>query len=289
VNTATNALQVARWSLKEAVRRRLLLGLLLISVSFVALFGVAFVLLYHRVKASSGVDSLVEALAANVLTLLGLYAVQFLAAFLALFLSVGAISAEVDSGTLHAVLARPLSRGQYLLGRWAAFSGLLVGYVLVMGGALLVIPWVVAGYHPVSWQRGLGLLVLEVLLLVSLGLLGSTVLPTLANGVVMFSLFGLAWLGGIITFVGGAVGNETLANLGTAAGLLLPSDFLWRGASYYVQSPAFLAQTSNVGEFSGGFPFASTSPPTAALLTWAIGYLVLVRVGAHLAFARRDL
>lgn len=284
-----NALQVTRWTLQEALRRRLLLGLLLLSAAFVALFAVGFMLLYREVEEDSGGDQLAALLAANILTVLGLYAVQFLGAFLALFLSVGAISADADSGMLHAVLGRPLSRWQYLIGRWLAFAALLSVYVLVMSGALLLTARAVAGYQPVDPLRAAALLVLEMLVLLTVGVLGSTVLPTLANGVVTFSLFGLAWLGGIVAFIGTSVSNEAMANLGTAAGLLLPSDALWRGASYYFQSALFLAETSAVGAFTGGVPFAGSSPPRLALLGWALGYLLIAHVIARAAFARRDL
>ena len=49
------------------------------------------------------------------LTLSGLYIVNLLSGFMALFLSVGSISADVDSGTLHALLARPMKRSHLLL------------------------------------------------------------------------------------------------------------------------------------------------------------------------------
>lgn len=283
------ALQVARWTLKEAVRRRLLLGLVALSAVFVGLFALGFALLYRKVQDSSGADALAGSLAAAVLTVLGLYAVQFLAAFLALFLSVGAISADVDSGMLHAVLARPVPRATYLLGRWLAFASLLVVYVVGMAGALLLIARVVAGYEPVSPVRTLALLTLEVLFLVSVGMLGSTLLPTLGNGVLTFSLFGLAWLGGIVELIGTAVGNIGMANVGTAVSLAFPSDALWRGASYFAQSPTFLAQTGAVGQVSGGIPFASTSPPALAIILWSAGYLLVVAVAARATFSRRDL
>ena len=61
--------------------------------------------------------------------MLGLYAVHFLSSFLALFLSVGAISSEIDSGTLHAVLARPIRRADVVVGRWLAYAGLIGVYV----------------------------------------------------------------------------------------------------------------------------------------------------------------
>ena len=42
-----------------------------------------------------------------------------------LFLSVGAVSGEIDSGTLHALLARPIRRAEFILGRWLAFAGIM--------------------------------------------------------------------------------------------------------------------------------------------------------------------
>ncbi len=158
-----------------------------------------------------------------------------------------------------------------------------------MAGALLLIARTVADYQPVSPVRTLGLLTLEVMFLVSVGMPGSTVLPTLGDGVLTFGLVGLAWLGGIIELIGSAVHNVAMANIGTGVALAFPSDALWRGASYFAQSPAFLAQTSAVGQVSGGIPFASTSAPTVAIVTWAAAYLLVVLALARGAFARRDL
>jgi len=283
------ALHVAAWTIKEAIRRKLVIGLLMLSVVYVGLFALGFRLLYDKAAENADLEPLLDVLAANILTVLGLYAVQFLAAFLALFLSVGSISAEIESGMLHAVLSRPVTRGQYLLGRWLALVGLLVTYVVTMAGALLLIARGVAGYEPVGAARALGMLTLQVILLITVGLFGSTLLPTLANGVITFSLFGLAWLGGLIEFIGTGVKNDTMANIGTAVGLVFPSDALWRGASYYVQSSSFLAQTSAFGQFTGGIPFAANTPPTTQIVAWAIGYLLVLHVGARATFGRRDL
>jgi Cu-processing system permease protein len=284
-----NALHVAQWTIKEAVRRKLVIGLLMLSVVYVGLFCLGFRLLYDKAAENAGAEPLLDVLAANILTVLGLYAVQFLAAFLALFLSVGSISAEIESGMLHAVLSRPVTRAQYLFGRWLALVGLLVTYVATMAGALLVIARAVAGYQPVGAARALAMLTLQVVLLITVGLFGSTLLSTMANGVITFSLFGLAWLGGLIEFIGVGVKNDTMANIGTAVSLIFPSDALWRGASYYVQSSSFLAQTSAFGQFSGGIPFAANTPPTAKIVLWAIGYLLVLHVLARATFGRRDL
>ncbi|HEV2871473.1 MAG TPA: ABC transporter permease subunit [Actinomycetota bacterium] len=294
-----SVLVVARWTVLEARRRRLVLAGVVLSVAFVALFAVGFALLYaSQERAGAGPGALGGALEAReellamstILVVLGLYGVQFLAALLGLFLGVASVSPEIDSGALHAVLARPLSRLQYLLGRFLALAGLLAVYVVVMSAALLLVARVVAGYQPGDASRVVALMVLEVLILLAVSLLGSTVLPTLANGVVMLALFGLAWLGGIIGFVSTIPpGNELMANLGTAVSLLLPADAVWRGASFHLLPPSFLALSSFANGEEVGLPFGSTSPMTGAMLAWAIAYPVASLALAVAAFRRRDL
>ncbi len=299
-----SALVVARWTVLEARRRRLLLAGVVLSAAFVALFVVGFVLLYHAQQRSlleaqaqgasiglGGLDVREELLAvATLLVTLGLYGVQFLAALLGLFLGVASVSPEIDSGALHAVLARPLSRLQYLLGRFLALAGLLTGYVVVMSTALLLTARVVAGYTPGSAVRVVVMMILQVLILLAVSLLGSTVLPTLANGVVMLALFGLAWLGGIIGFIGSLPpGNELMANLGTAVSLLLPADAVWRGASYHVLPPSLLVASSFANGEDIQLPFASTAPIAPAMLAWAVAYPLACLALAVAAFRRRDL
>ena len=297
-----SSLVVARWTLLEARRRRLLAAGMALSVAFIVLFAVAFALLYRTQQRDllsaqaqgglpGGFDAGTELLVmSTALVVLGLYGVQFLAVLLGLFLGVASVSPEIDSGALHAVLARPLSRLEYLLGRFLALAGLLTAYVVVMSSALLLTARIVAGYQPGNVPKVVGLMILQVFVLLAVSLLGSTVLPTLANGVVMLALFGLAWLGGIIGFIGTIPpGNELMANLGTAVSLLLPADAVWRGASFHALPTSLLAATSFAGGVDFELPFASTTPIAPAMLAWAIAYPVACLALAVAAFRRRDL
>jgi len=130
------------------------------------------------------------------------------------------------------------------------------------------------------------LMALRSVLLVSVSLRGSTMLPTLTNGVVVFSLFGLAWLAGMVEFIGSAVANEAMVNLAITVSLLIPSDAVWRGASYYIQSPLAMAASGAAGI---GMPFAANAPPTPQMIAWALAYPLLTLLAAIIAFARRDL
>src|SRR4030081_2919377 len=99
--------------------------------------------------------------------------------------------------------------------------------------------------HAISAQKAIT--VLEGVLLLIISLFGSTLMPPLANGVIVFTLLGLAWLAGIIDCVGrllqnapDTTGSDAMLNIGIGVSLLLPSDALWRGASYYLEVPSML-------------------------------------------------
>jgi ABC-type transport system involved in multi-copper enzyme maturation permease subunit len=288
--------RIARFTLQEAVSRRLILAGVAISFGYLGLFALGFHFAYDR--STENLDSAEARLTLGVafatLTLFGVYVVNYLASFLALFLSVGAISSEIDSGTLHALLARPLRRSELVLGRWAGYGSMLAVYIVGMTSLVLVIAYLVAGYAVPNPVPALLLMLLEGVLLLTLSLCGSTFLPTLANGVIVFTFLGLAWLGGIIEVVGRlfqnnpslSAGGDAMINIGTAVALVLPSDALWRGASFYLQSPALNAAMSSG---RGGIPFFSNAPPTTALVVWAIGYVAVVLTAAVLIFRRRDL
>jgi ABC-type transport system involved in multi-copper enzyme maturation permease subunit len=271
-------------SLREAVSRRLVVIGAVLSIGYLALFTFGFNALYTRVAGEA--DRAAVAMAAGIMTILGLYVVRFLAALLAIFLSSSAVASEIDSGVLHAVLARPLSRTSWLAQRWLAFVLLSVGYVLVMTAAIMTITGGVAGYAPLSIGRALTVLALELAVLLSLGLLTSTTWSAVTSGVVTFSLFGVAWLAGIIELIGTQLGNQAMRTAGIIVSLIMPSDALWRGASYYLQSPSLIALGS---QGVAGNPFAGSAPPTTSLIVWATGYAIVLLAVAARRLRRRDL
>jgi Cu-processing system permease protein len=282
-----HALTIARFTIQEAVSRKLVLSAAILSLAFLALYGFGISLLYNMAPPFRGrsVNPSEVAVASTMMTVMGLYAVHFLSSFVALFLTVGAISSEVDSGTLHAVLARPIRRADVVVGRWLAYSGLIGIYVVAMAGAILGMAWIASGYEAFDTVRTLGLMVLGALVLLTVSLFGSTIFSTLANGVIAFSLFGLAWLGGLIEFIGNIVQNDAMLNLGILMSLFVPSDAIWKAASFYAQSPLFLA----IGGTRGQFPFIGSVPPTVPLVIWVLAYPALFLALAIRAFSRRDL
>jgi ABC-type transport system involved in multi-copper enzyme maturation permease subunit len=283
----THALTIARFTIHEAISRRLILAAAVLSLAFLGLYSLGLWFLVSQVISRESRPPSATELAGvgTILTVMGLYAVHFLSSILSLFLTVGAISSEVDSGTLHAVLARPIRRADVVVGRWLAYAGMIVIYVATMAGSILTLSWAMIGFQSFDPFRAIALMTLGALVLLTVSLLGSTILSTLANGVVAFSLFGLAWLGGIIEFTGSMVQNDAMLNLGIVISLVVPSDAIWKAASFYAQSPLFLAVSGSRGQV----PFFSSVPPTMPFVIWSLAYPVVFLLLAVRAFSRRDL
>ena len=281
-------LRITRLTLKEAMSRRLIPAGVFVSLLYVALFALAYNFAQDRgAQLVSGQRSrLLVGVGMASLTLSGLYIVNLLAGFLALFVSVGAVSAEVDSGMLHALLARPVRRWQFLVGRWLAYALIISVYVAVMAGLVLSVAAVLGDYATPEPARAIGLMILAALFLVTLSVFGSTFLPTATNGAVVLTLFGLGWLSGVIQVLGDTLGNGALLNLGVTVALFIPSDMLWRSASYYVQPASILAAAST---FKSALPILANAPPTPGLVAWGLVYPLVLLGSATLVFSRRDL
>lgn len=140
----------------------------------------------------------------------------------------------------------------------------------------------VINYDVPNVWRGLGLIWLNGILLLNVTLLGGTQFSTLANGVLVFSAFGIAFVGGWIEQIGSFVQSQAAINVGVVSSLLLPSEALWKRAAYEMRSLLVDA----IG-FSP-FVFAS-SVPSAAMLVYSALYAIAALALAVWNFSRRDL
>ena len=60
---------------------------------------------------------------------------SFVLAMSAAFLAAPAIASDVETGTVHAMLARPLRRGELVVGRWLGLSIVVALYAALLGPA----------------------------------------------------------------------------------------------------------------------------------------------------------
>ena len=200
----------------------------------------------------------------NFMVMAGLYVVNFLTAIMAVLTSVDTLSGEIASGTIHTLVSKPLQRWEIVLGKWLGFAAMLLLYLLLMAGGVLGSGYLLAGYLPSNALLGLGMMAFNVLLLLSVSLMGGAVLSTLANGALVFGLYGLAFIGGWIEQFGSLLQNQTAINIGILCSLILPSEALWKRAAYEMQSPLVAAL--------GVSPFSAASVPSPLMVGYAILY-----------------
>ena len=274
--------------LREAVRRRLVLAIAVLTLAAVALTGWGFA----RIPELGGREPLPAqqvTLIASQLTILVAFMFSFVLALSAVFVASPAVSGETESGIALAVLARPISRTEYVLGKWIGLSALLFVYAAGAIALELVVIRLAVGYTPPAPLVALGFLYGETLVLLTLGLLLSTRVSGMVGGVVGLVLFGLAWMGGIVGGIGAAFDNATITHVGTATKLLVPTDGLWRGAVYALEPAAVLAGASGLPAGAAANPFFAPAPPPWTFMAWAAAWIVLVLAAAVWSFRSREI
>ncbi len=288
-------LTIARLTLREAVRRRMIWGVLALSMIFVLLYFFGFEQVkseFLRIEAQrvgrggrpggqTG-QILTFELVATIMVGLGFYTINFLAGVMTIFASVGTIAGEIESGTFQAIVPKPIARWELVVGKFLGFAGMIAAYIILMAASVLLIARVVANYTPANFVAGTALVMLVSLVLLALTVLGSTLFQTMANGVVVFMLYGGALLGGLLETLGGVLNINSLVNTGVVTSLILPSDSIWRLASSLLQPNSQL-------RFDSPIPIAVASPPSNAMIVYAIAYIAVLLGLAVLSFRRRDL
>src|SRR5919108_1003230 len=263
-------LVVARLTVQEASRRRLLLALVILTLIVVGFSAWGF----HKIT------ELTRPSEVPIITSQLMIVVTFMySGVLALSAAVVAgplISSEVESGLLLSMLARPLRRSEVVIGKWLGLAVLIAIYA---GGSGLLemaaVNWA-TGYtppHPIRLMLFVGV---EGLALLSLGLLLSTRLSGITGGVIALVAWLMAWIGGVVGGIGAGLQNQAVENIGIISRLILPTDGLWRGAVYAMEPDVVLAQLRLAGTIGRANPFAAVDPPPDAFLAWVGVWFVAV-------------
>jgi ABC-type transport system involved in multi-copper enzyme maturation permease subunit len=277
---------IAGFALRESVRRRVFIVVAILTVAFLALYGLGVWQISTQTDEIGGSEGLEGEVVAGA-TLLGLsmFATLFLGAILAVFLTLGAVRGDAERGLLQPLLVRPLSRATFLLGRYAAAAGVCVAYVIAVFLASVAITGVLVDWWPDRWlvpalELGLGVAVIA-----ALALGGSVVLSTTANGIAIFMLFGAGLTAGLLGQIAEALSSDTLEEVSRVAAWVLPFEALYQSALNGITADTFGFSrfAIDLGPFGGAQTFGVLLWPYLVLYTGAVG------AAALWAFRRRDL
>jgi ABC-type transport system involved in multi-copper enzyme maturation permease subunit len=277
---------IARLTLREAVKRRLLWVLAGLTALIVVLTWWAF----SRIAEASPITGPTEMLGVSQVCVMLAFMFSFVLAMTAVFAGSPAIGPDIENGLLLAILARPIRRSEVMLGRWLGLAAVLVVYALVAGYLELGAVVLATGYAPIDPLTAPLYLAGEALILLTFAIVLSTRIASVAGGAVAVVGYGLAWMAGIMGGVGEAFSNDLLRGAGTAARLILPSDVMWRGAAGALSPTQEVLRGGGVAtpELYQFSPF-SGAPPSLFWLAWCVAWIVGALALGAILLRRREL
>src|SRR5882672_4720606 len=250
---------IARNAFREAVRDRVLYNLVVFVLLLIA--GAIFL-----GELSAGQE-------AKVIVDLGLSAILLFGVFIAIFVGVSVVYKEIERRTVYAIFAKPVTRGEFLIGKYLGMTATLLVNIVVMGiGLSLALMFIRRGYDPV---------VLRIWLAVGLIYLEICVITAVA---ILFSSFSSPTMSALITFVVFVIGHFT-SDLKTLSGSTstLPGRLLFT-ALYYL--------LPNFANLSFITPAANGESPQLAFVVvncfYSLLYILVLLAASTLIFKSRN-
>ena len=256
----TKILAIASVAIREAIRQRLAVNLLIFALGLVA--------------ASLTISALTFGEQYRIIVDLGLSSMELFGTLIATFLGAGLIARDVERRSVYPVIAKPVSRTQYVVGRYLGLLATTTLNLLVMSLVFAVVLAVYTG--------GLGFLLETPFLLVLLALVVQFAM--VAAVATFFSAFTTTTLAAIFTLslvVAGHVASDLVrywATQGPWAGRL--------GTAVYAVVPnleALNLKEAMVYKDAVAGSFAVTG------LGYGLAYSAAVLAFAAAIFSRRDL
>ena len=251
---------IARNAFREAVRDRVLYNLVVF-----ALLLIAGAILLGELSAGQEAKIIVD---------LGLSAILLFGVFIAIFVGVGLVYKEIERRTLYAILAKPIGRGEFLLGKYLGLCLTLLVNVIVMGvGLSLALIYVKRGWNPLVARIWPAIVLIYVELMILIGV------------AMMFSAFSSPALSALLTFFVFVIGHFSgdLKMLGHT----MPSAFArWLFAGLYYLVPNLTKYNAIAFAAHGLWPEARA---VISAIAYGVVYVVVLLAATTLIFSRRNL
>jgi ABC-type transport system involved in multi-copper enzyme maturation permease subunit len=133
---------------------------------------------------------------------LGLAAISIFGLFIAIFIGIGLVSKEVERRSIYALLAKPISRPQFIAGKYAGLVLTLAVNVAVMTIALYAVlgylTWIETPEFKASWEapgvdpamlKAILLIFVELMLVTAIALFFSTFSSPILSAALTFGLY----------------------------------------------------------------------------------------------------
>ena len=154
---------------------------------------------------------------------MGLAAINFIGVAIAVFVGIGLVSKEIERRTIYTIMARPISRAQFLLGKYLGLVVTLSVNTTVMLLVFLMTIWWSAGPIFPSLFQAVQLIFIELLVVTALALFFSTFSSAMLSASLTVGLYVIGHLTADLKGVAEESHNEVATMLVTGIYYLCPN------------------------------------------------------------------
>ncbi len=283
---AVRAIVLYGW--RESLRRRVFAVILVLTLIFVALYGLAahFAFRDTRNFAGNGIAQIdPTAFTGGTMFGLAMFASLFLGSVLAVFLTLGVVRGDAETGLLQPLVVRPVGRGTTLLARFAGAAAVAAAFEILLYFVDVAVTDAIGGWTPDHLIGPALALAFGVVIVAALSLLGSVFLAGTAQGIALFMVFGMGLMAGLLGQIGHALDSATLQTIAHDASWALPFEALYQAGLHALVSGTF-GFTATIIKLG---PFGGSQPAGLGLVVFSGVYTAAVLAAAVYFFSKRDL
>ncbi len=248
---------IAKNTFREAIRDRILYNLVL----FVLLITAAAILL----------GELTDGQEARTIVNAGLGAMLIFGVFIAIFVGVGLVSKEIEKRTVYAIFAKPVTRAEFILGKYFGLCATLLVNIAIMGVGVSAALLYVGGSSLIGAAWGaIGLIFIELTIVTAVAILFSSFSSPALSALLTFFVFVIGHLSSSLRDLAAAIGSTAAKYVFDAIYYVFPNL-----ANFTFRTEAALGMHLSLN-------FA------AAAIAYAIVYIAVLLVITIFIFSRRN-
>ena len=201
---------------------------------------------------------------------MGLAAINLTGVIIAIFVGISLVNKEIDRRTVYTIMARPISRTSFILGKYAGLALTLFVNVAIMLAVFLMTLWFYQVPVGLAIFQAVRLIFVELLVVTAIALFFSTFSSSTLSAILTLGIYVIGHLTTDLKSVAGKSGNETASAIMNGLYYLCPN----------------LESLNIKGQAAVGIPVGPDYLVLASL--YGLAYTAVLVTGACLVFQRRD-
>lgn len=201
---------------------------------------------------------------------MGLAAINLTGVIIAIFVGISLVNKEIDRKTVYTIMARPISRTSFILGKYAGLALTLFVNVAIMLAVFLMTLWFYQMPVGLAIFQAVALIFVELLVVTAIALFFSTFSSSTLSAILTLGIYVIGHLTTDLRNVAGKSGNETASAIMNGLYYLCPN----------------LESLNIKGQAAVGIPVGPDYLVLASL--YGLVYAAVLVAGACFVFQRRD-